>query len=808
MGDIKYIAQFESLSGIKYQISIYDDDYTGASDTFKLNDDGFQLTYEGDTSNPWQAVIPSRLEFTFNVETQDDEDFVIACATAQPNRFKIFVTHSTPAGNYTDALYWQGYLQGEGIEIYDQYFPYEVTLAASDLSYMAEVNYNDGSPTTTGVDTGVKHILNALDYAGQGAFASAHGFDPVLQTVVDWRGVSMEAGGDPLDKTGIDYHTFFGYDKQNAANFRTCREVIESISRLFGARFFQSNGLFRLQQYDALIETTNDYQDYNLDKTSAGGGTTTWEYDLDRVNKYRMRGGSTSFFPGLLSAQREYEYRRNYLEGQSADQSTPLDFNIGDIPLLTYYVAAEVPKFAIRFDIVYQIIEPPFRDPALIGHPTATWRDNWSAVYDYGIFYKFVPYFRMYLTGVGATDGKTYVFSQASSMRPTWGLESSSRAEYLKTVKSRKRLVEYHKVLPIWRDVAVTDPDVGVYEIFDEAEYIIDQSPLTGTDAPHEQVLKVEIVTPTFGDPLVAQAIEDLSIQVDIHKLYSSAEREWSDQAGITDLDNYVTWRIENIEFIVHGNDFETRPETKRKYKVESPDDYRKAISLDDCDLVAWDKKSWHSIQTWNGSSWGDDKLWYRGSDSLNFQLMGYLSVREQVAMNRRGLRLYQGGIVSKGGVSPPHFYNIITDGDLRYIMLTGTFQAKQDEWTSVSLLELTRNEDDLVYTEVKVEGSTSSYESSSLPSGNGSGPAGGSGGVYEAPEYEYATGVTSSAYTITGFSLDTVSAYSTTELNKVLWVFQDSTKLIAGLGYTLSGETLTFTDDLEDAELEIYYYG
>ena len=165
MAALKYISQFESYTGLKYQISIYDEDGTGDTNTFKPDPSGFELTYEGDTSDPWKPLVPSRLEFSFNVEDQDAEDFIIECATARPGRFLIYVTESSAAGDYTNSMFWQGFLQGEGIEISDSAFPYEVRLAASDLSFWDEVPYNEGA-SITGVGTGVDHLLGCLDYSG------------------------------------------------------------------------------------------------------------------------------------------------------------------------------------------------------------------------------------------------------------------------------------------------------------------------------------------------------------------------------------------------------------------------------------------------------------------------------------------------------------------------------------------------------------------------------------------------------------------------------------------------------------------
>jgi hypothetical protein len=164
---------------------------------------------------------------------------------------------------------------------------------------------------------------------------------------------------------------------------------------------------------------------------------------------------------------------------------------------------------------------------------------------------------------------------------------------------------------------------------------------------------------------------------------------------------------------------------------------------------------------------------------------------------------MYQGALVTKG-TAAPSFHSVIENDSRRWMMISGPFNAKRDEWLSVAMIELIRDEEELVYTEVKTDGGSTT--SSSLPGGN---YTSGSGSVdsFE-PQYEYATAQTGSTYAITGFDASQLSAYSDSEVNRVLWVFQDATKLRCGNGYTITGNTLTFTYALESADIELYYYG
>ncbi len=800
MAALKYIGQFESYTGLKYQVSIYDEDGTGSSLPFKLGPDGFELIYEGDTGDPWKPLTPSRVEFVFNVEDQTAEDFIIECATARPGRFLIYITESSAGGNYTDTMYWQGFLQGEGIQISDAYFPYEVTLSATDLSYWDEVPYNDVS-TVTGVGTGVDHLLKCLDYAGHSAFASAHGFDDILQTTINWRGVSMSSGGDPVEKTGVDYRSFYSYDGQNSLTYSSCREVAEALAKLYGARLVQSKGLFRLQQFDQLVESTNLFFNYENDKTLSSSGTVDESYDIDLVDNFRLTGGSTSFYPGVKSAEREYKYPRNYLEGQDADQDNPLSFVIGDIPLLNYLVSSQAPRFTIKFNITYKILTvPDIGTGGVFGlgwdvHPG---KDEWE----------FVPLWRMSFYATGGTDAVQYWYSHAVAERNPSGIEYvTTESRYIKMLGTKKNWYQLSNSLyisPTW--LPSTDPIANRYfEIIDEEGYVIPTGIYgTGDYEPEERTITVEATIPYMGSPATAQDMEDLTITLDLHEMYNRWAQQWTRQAGGITLSDHIEWKVDSFELIVHGDILEEKPETARKYKVTSPDGYRKKLELDDNILTGLDKRTWHSIQVHNGTKFQDGQLWYRGTDSLNFKLLNYLSVREQVAMNRAGLRIYQGALVTKG-TAAPSFHSVITSMSKRWMIVSGTFNAKRDEWLSVAMVELTRDAADLTYTEVKTDSGAPTR--SALPGGNYSGQGSGGAEDVSRPQYEFATAQTGSTYTITGFDTSSISAYTDSEINEVLWVFQDSGKLRCGNGYTKSGNVLTFTYALESADIEVYYY-
>jgi hypothetical protein len=795
MAGLRYKSHFDSSNGAKYRIAIYDTEFLGdGPGQFCTGPEGFELSYEGNTDDIWKPFVPSRLEFKFNVEDSIDEAFVIDCATGEPNRFKVFVTESSSAGDGTNALFWQGFVQGEGITITDEYYPIEVSLAASDIAFFKDIEYSASGDPITGEKTAIETVLNVLEIAGHNDFYNdgVHTFDEILTSTIDWRGVTMATGGDPMTLTAIDQWTFYGYNSQNSLTFKNCQQVIEEVCKLFGARFFQSKGKFRLSQPDGLIETTQRFYTYDVAGALANSGTVADTFDIDRVDLYEMSGGSTTFAPGIKWVEREYKYRRNYLEGRSADQDTPLSVNLGDIPLLSYIVSSQAPRFTLKFNITYKILDIP---DIGTGGPLGL---GWIPKNQTTDYLNFVPLWRMNFRGVGETDGYTWHFSQAMAERDPWGFEHSGPSLYNHIVGSKKEWIEerpqysgWSPVLPRWQRADQYDISELYFEIIDEEDYpIIPAEVDYGTYVPEERTINVELTIPYFGSPSIPQNIDDLLIDFDIHDLYNRYNEQWTRQSVTPiDLADYVEWKIDSFELIVHGDTLEEKPETGRKYRVTSPDGYRKTKELPACELVSLDKRTWHSIRVYTGSIWTDSQFWYRGTDSANFVLLNYLSCREAVAMNRGGLRLYQGSLVDLGQ-NTPAFHNPLTKGSNRFMMVQGTFSASMDEWRSLTMIQLLRDATSLTYEQLKTDGlpSGGALPSGNYSSNNNSGDAIDTG--YRIPDYEFASAVTGSSYTITEFELSEASGLDASGINLNLWVFQDATKLSYPTGYTIDFST------------------
>ena len=808
MGAIRYKSQFQSLAGRKYVVNIWDDEWEGSTGEFCLGPEAFELSYEGNTSDIFKPFIPSRLEFTFNVTSSGSENFIYDLAQEETNRFRIFITDGPASGNGTENLFWQGFIQGEGISISDQFYPFEAALTASDISFFNDVEYATANAPISGDATVVEVLNTVLELTGHKSFYTGliHGFDNLLETSVEWRGFGMASGGDPMTLTQINQWTFFEYLPDDKYNFKNCQEVVEELGNLFGARFFQSGGRFNFAQLDNLVNSTQKYYLYTVGGVETESGTRDTSIQLDRVDLYQMAGGNTQFYPGAKYAEREYVFRRNFLEGLRADNNT-VTRNLGDIKLLNYTIFTEPPKFTLKFNIKYRIKEYygamrlPFNGAAIARDVTAGASP--------GNTYNFVPLWRMTLKATGDTDGYTYCWSQAAA-DVIAGIENCGLSQYKKLIGSRKEWVSILYQFPGWRRDDVLPEEYLYYEIIDEEDYAIPIKEYFDDEyQPFERVVNVEMTIPSVFGWILQQNLNDVYFELSLRDVYNRYHIMYTGlNPAVYSLDD-IDWQVDNFELIVHGNTIEEKPETGRKYRVNSPDEFRKKVQLPKCELAAVNSRTFHNIKIYTGSTWLDSTTWSRPGDTS--RLLNYLSIEQAVAMNRRGIKLYSGSLVSTSE-EIPDYYNVVVKNGVKYMQVQGTFNARFDEWRNANMVELVRDADNLTY-ETLLSQSSTGGGGGSLPSGNYSPSTPSSdisGGGLQTPEYDFASGQNGSTYTTT-INLSTASGYTDAEINASLMVFQDATKLIHGVGYTITdfaSGIMTFTNELEDAYLELYYYG
>ena len=298
---IRLYAEFTDDLGTDYRLNIHDANFTGTAGTFKLGADGFVLRYTGNNEERLQGVIASEVTFTLTEETSIHTDFMDLLSTTAEQRFSVSIRKKPDTIN---TIYWRGVLYPEQVTRPYDYQPIQNTLtAADDLGNLQYVKHD--STGNVDVPTLLLQCLNRT--RGTHLWDT----DAFLYYVNDFKAVDY-TGTNQLDDTLISNLSLGNPDSNGVNQYYTTIEILESITKVFNARLFQSEGVWWFlplgaQQYSTTIDA------HAIQKS--GAYITEEEFEADRpfsTTLQRLNGYEYSNLVPIKEVRRTRRYNGNY----------------------------------------------------------------------------------------------------------------------------------------------------------------------------------------------------------------------------------------------------------------------------------------------------------------------------------------------------------------------------------------------------------------------------------------------------------------------------------------------------------------
>lgn len=304
----RYYNTFWSLAGDVYQIYIMDSSFTGATTFFKSDDSGFKLSYKG-LSERLDSILSSDCSCDFIVENSVHATFILEMISANEERFGVNVYKN-------GALYWVGVLIGDGIELEDKYYPYNVTLKFQDgLGRLSDKFYNSAgleimSSPYSGRQSFLGHILNCLYWAGTMQYYTAT--DTFLKAQINWYSAYHVLTNNfcSLVASDVNHSVFYEYDDQGVITYKTAGDVLRMVLGVWNARIFQAGGIYHIVQaseYQYTVMKSWTFQKDGTQKAYYLNDATN--YKLNSALLVRGSGGVTKYLPPLLEVKKIYKYK-------------------------------------------------------------------------------------------------------------------------------------------------------------------------------------------------------------------------------------------------------------------------------------------------------------------------------------------------------------------------------------------------------------------------------------------------------------------------------------------------------------------
>ena len=302
---IRYRSEFANINGTEFRIDIHDVDYVGGTiNDFTVGSDGFVLTYDGDTSNRLQHILPSECEIQMLVQSTNEEALVTQLSNGNEGRHLVHIQHRDPGGTYED--YWFGVLFADQIEIADQYYPYSVTLTASDdLKALEGLEYKSTpSLAYTGSQNLMSHFRNCL--------SKLRYYDILPAVIFEWDEWytcnQVDTGNTMLEDVYVN-HWKLTKIEDGVTKYRSTYEILEQLLGLLGLRMAQQNGRFVVQSIFAAQDgPTTILRQFGTKSALIPAATQTRSRDSIDSNLVRLSGWTRTHLNPLAKVTREYEF--------------------------------------------------------------------------------------------------------------------------------------------------------------------------------------------------------------------------------------------------------------------------------------------------------------------------------------------------------------------------------------------------------------------------------------------------------------------------------------------------------------------
>jgi hypothetical protein len=327
MAEVKYFSEFRSLHGNFYLIEIWDEDYTGNNPIqFNITGNGFELNYSGQTDNIYSPIIGSSVSFGMYIRDDDHEALVESLKQYQEHRYYVKIWKGEYDGQNADQwynttkvssdglvmsftdfeeeevylnFYWGGYITEDIVEIEDASKPYVLNVRATDgINKLKNVEGGEGFTPIQNV------FANAIFYAYTWNIFPTEW--PMLKTISNWwsQQHTYAADEDPLESTVVDLNAFHTYDNDGNLQKASYYEILESICRIFGIRFYFSDGSFRAEQI--FERDNNQFKEFSYKRNGnpISYETKTRDKTINQTSgAARLAGNIYSFLPAVNKTQ-------------------------------------------------------------------------------------------------------------------------------------------------------------------------------------------------------------------------------------------------------------------------------------------------------------------------------------------------------------------------------------------------------------------------------------------------------------------------------------------------------------------------
>jgi hypothetical protein len=244
---LHYIAGYTGIdTGNTGRVSIYEDDYSGGTETLKLRHNSVKIQYNW---KGWdEPIIGQTASFSI---VNDESDFfdLLPLMISEERKYLVIIEELDKAPN---KIYFKGFLDCKDVE---QKYLQNQDIRLNASGYLAKLQYVY-APTveTLENDTFINIILNCIDQTG----AHPTGFSIRVSSSLYAIGSSLSAGQTLFNKCGVYKETFW---KDNIER-DSALDIIKKILTSFDCYLYWYDDYYYIERYADIWDTSPNYVTY------------------------------------------------------------------------------------------------------------------------------------------------------------------------------------------------------------------------------------------------------------------------------------------------------------------------------------------------------------------------------------------------------------------------------------------------------------------------------------------------------------------------------------------------------------------
>ena len=308
---------------LQWRLEIYDNtDAIVSPYTLNLTPEGVTILRDGSSQDPYDLIQPTSIDFTFYVEDGTLETLVDIFIDSNENRFTCKLERNNKGAG------WETRFLGNLIRNYDTIaidkYPYTYSLTATDgLGYLSTVPYapNDGL-FLLNIRSVVKHIKNILTYIPN--IDDYYGAtDPLFELSTQWEDSSIDYVTYNNTFEAVHFpHLFFEVDG-NQIEYTSCLDVLRMICEKFFFWCYQTDGIYRFEQFENRFTTAYSVDRYDKDGDYSSTSAKSFQMDASTHNyRFSGAGGVMSVIPPIKEAKVVFENTDANLTGDASWSNT------------------------------------------------------------------------------------------------------------------------------------------------------------------------------------------------------------------------------------------------------------------------------------------------------------------------------------------------------------------------------------------------------------------------------------------------------------------------------------------------------